>query len=616
MCGIFVKYSFGCQNISDAECQHLLHHGLSSLSHRGPDNKAYFKSDTVFLGHTRLSIIGLNDNANQPIRYEDLVMIFNGEVYNYLELADELKQLGYTFSADSDSEVLLKGYHAYGRDVFGKLNGMWSLVIYNEKERQILISRDRFGQKPLFYILKDDSIYFSSEIQSLYPFSKKKPDLRTIQKFLFEGGYEHENDTFFSDIKIFPKSHFATIDKSGNCKWQRYWDYPEVNPQYEKYHELIFKKFNALLDNAVSLRLRSDVPVGLLLSGGVDSTIIADIISRSNKLKGVACYTYSSGDTDDEAIYATAVSSSLNFDINLSYQDNNAEDYVKQLRKTVSHMGRGHSSPAVVSVGYLYQRASKDNLKVILDGQGADELLAGYKSYHLPLMFELLFRFRFKQFFLVAKDYTKRKNFFPSTVIFIRNTLPFWCKPFFRRCYGFGEYFNLSFRVSKSGRHLFQPKKKKATKSFFSNYLKKQHDQGLENLLYYSDIVAMQSSVENRSPFMDYRLVDLSFQCGFFLKVYDGLNKAVLKKSDSYQRHASLLERTKVGFSSDVKLQTKEKILEMMMLRPLPFAELMSNKFYMLMKSKKILEKKHERVFFRIFQVYLWFDIFQCEDVR
>ena len=223
MCGIFVAFS--SSKIESEKNKYFS--ATESAHHRGPDNTGYFENDYCFMGHNRLSIIGLESSSNQPYEHDNLVIVYNGEIFNYLELKNELIELGHEFKTTSDTEVLLKSYIEWGSNAFNKFNGMWSLAIYNKNTNSLVVSRDRFGQKPLFISENEDTFFVSSEPQQLAKVIKFKPNFDTIRNFVREGSYDRSNgNTFFDKIEEFPKAHYCYIDIHNNKKLTKYWSYP------------------------------------------------------------------------------------------------------------------------------------------------------------------------------------------------------------------------------------------------------------------------------------------------------------------------------------------------------------------------------------------------------
>lgn len=606
MCGVLACFSMSAEKLGIDPWV-----GLQKIGHRGPDNSSIHIDDLFVLAHSRLSIIDLNNVSDQPYCYKSFKMVYNGEIFNYLELKDDLVKLGYSFETQSDTEVVIKCYEHYGPNCVEKFNGMWSIIIVDTSTNKCFVSRDRFGQKPLFYYQSNaGSLYFSSEIQAILPYvGSITPNLASIKSFLREGDFDCGGNTFFEDIYEFPNAHNLEFDCSRNSdvSFYRYWNYPtKVSNQKSD-------GFLELLEDAVSLRLRTDVSYGVLLSGGIDSTIIA---SLTRKIVGedsrVSSVTYASLDEDDESYYAKEIAKSLNFDISVKERTSDIIQYKDRLRLLVKHLGRGHSSPAIISVDQLYSQVANTQLKVALDGQGADELLAGYKHYHIPLMMDLIKNFRWSELIPLLKDFIK-EGAINILIMTLRSFLTKPLKKLMRQLYGYEQLLGqplLKYQTDKTARFK-EIKSPKKNDSFLNRYLEKQHRIGLSNLLYYGDIVAMANSVENRSPFMDHRIVEYAFTSDELLKVKKGQNKIVLRDSIHYLKFKDFLERKKVGFNSPLSVDLKNS-----MLKDLSSSELLSNNiidketFSKLVLNQKILSTNMERFLFRIYQVHLWWEIF------
>lgn len=613
MCGIFACFNpDGIGNISAKK----LEKSTKVAYHRGPDNTGFYSDNYCFLGHTRLSIVGTAESGNQPFQFNDLVISYNGEIFNYIELRKELVELGYSFTTTSDTEVVIKAFDCWGPECFSKFNGMWALVIYDSKSHVLTVSRDRFGQKPLFVSRVDGAYFFSSEAHQIYEHTKRKINFNLIQAFLKEGGYEGKGQTFFEEIEDFPKAHYFTLSLVSEGVSSRYWCYPTGD--VSKTTQSSLEEFEVLLRDAVKIRLRADVPFGVLLSGGVDSTIIASIIRDITGPKlAIPAYTYASGDRHDESVFAAAVAERLGMTLTFREQDKIPTDYVKRLKNLVHKMGRGHSSPAVVSVDYLYDNVSKNGIRVAIDGQGADELLAGYKIYYPQIIFSQIVQGRFQQAYMNIKSFIApggqmEYGFLSAVLLYLRTILPPAARSVMRRLYGYEK--------------LFCPIEKKSNEPFVRNILtkrtninalnrllQKQHELGLENLLYYGDIVAMNNSVENRSPFMDHRLVEFCFNHDELLKVHDGKEKFALRNLELYKRFRDVLDRDKIGFSSDISKETKELMLKQLILSPILGWPIFSKNLEHFLNSKRALQMKYERILFRLFQVHLWNEVF-CND--
>ncbi|ANW24197.1 asparagine synthase (glutamine-hydrolyzing) [Vibrio coralliilyticus] len=603
MCGLYFDSNFNKSNVSKENLDAL-------LRHRGPDSMQVYECGNVRLYHSRLAIVGLEKESNQPYSYDDFVIVYNGEVFNFIELRDELKELGYQFETNSDTEVILKLFHHYGKGFEEKLNGMWSLVIYDKTKNKIYVSRDRYGQKPLFYSFSKDRVLISSEVEPIVNSGIYSPDLESIQSFLKEGDFDSNGLTFFKGIYEFPVATWAEYDLEKNTlvDINRYWDYGS-NCESSK-------SFEQLFEDSVKLRLRSDVESSLLLSGGLDSTAVAAMVNKFQST-GFRAFCYSSEDGDDELKFAKSIADKLNLDIDVIKNNDNSSEFLEQLNRLVIRLGRGHSSPAIISVDNIYRKVRDSGIKVALDGQGADEMLAGYAHYHIPLFKDSLRNLNFKLFFLVFRDFI-RSGAINSLVMYFRNTGGSQIKRIMRVIYGYESLFNDIDRSNNQINYVKIPNPKSSykPKSYIQSYLLKQHAVGLKNLLYYGDIVAMNNSVENRSPFMDHRLVDHLFSEADYDNFFgDEGNKNVLRKMDFYKVFKSSLDRKKVGFNTPISTEIKERMCDFILDRGKIFSsKIVSRSFFSkLYESNDFQKPKYERLLFRMYQVEYWFEYY-CGD--
>ena len=361
------------------------------MKHRGPDHQSACAYNNITLGHCRLSIIDLDSSANQPFIYENLALVYNGEIFNYREIKRELELLGNIFETKSDTEVVIKAYAEWGADCFEKFNGMWALVIHDRNKNELIISRDRFGQKPLFFYRTDNRTIFSSEIKPLLHLTNAKLNINTALEFLHEDNLANVSDTFYQDIFVFPKSEYWIIDKNNQILKEKYWTYPLSRNRVPS-----VKEFETILEDAISLRLQSDVEVGFLLSGGLDSTVVAEVVDQISKVKGRKAFTYSDAGETSEVKFAKQTADKLNYDLVVSSISREFDSWDQRLKSVLSHLGRGHSSTALVAVDQLLEQANKNGVKVLLDGQGADELLLGYKDFQIIIALKYLLSLRFK----------------------------------------------------------------------------------------------------------------------------------------------------------------------------------------------------------------------------
>lgn len=606
MCGIFA--AFRSRQGPDARpARAELERAVAAVAHRGPDHQGHHDDGACFLGHARLAIVGLERESHQPFHFEHLSITFNGEVFNYIELREELKREGYTFHTSSDTEVVIKAFHLWGERCFERFNGMWALAIHDRQKGQLVLSRDRFGQKPLFVMRTDEAFFVASEIHQLLPFTTPKADLATVQAFLKEGGYDSGRRTFFEGIEEFPKAHYAVVDAEHRVRAEPYWSYWSGPVTATSDEDLA--AFERLLADAVRLRLRADVPLGVLLSGGVDSTVVATMAREAaGPEAALPAFTYATRDAEDESAQAARVAEALGLELHVHEQPQVPEEYRERLRRLVHHMGRGHSSPAIVSADILYESVARAGIRIALDGQGSDELLAGYEHYHVELFLAALARGRPSEVRDALVD-LRRSGATRSLVLWLRLMMPEGLKALGRRAYGYEALFRDA--PAPEGDAIV-PAKPSAARNpdRLNRYLVLQHSLGLENLLFYGDITAMDHSVENRSPFLDHRLVDLAFSRDAKLKVHAGRNKHALRRTSAYARFRDVLDRPKIGFSSNIREGTKQMMMAELGGSPILAWPIFTPRLRRALENGDLARTKYERLLFRLYQVHLWHDVF------
>ncbi|MGV2448036.1 UNVERIFIED_CONTAM: asparagine synthase (glutamine-hydrolyzing), partial [Bacillus sp. ATCC 13368] len=348
------------------------------ITHRGPDDEGYFFDEFVNFGFRRLSIIDI-DNGNQPLSYENerYWIIFNGEIYNYIELRKELIDKGHVFTTDSDTEVIIALYSSIKEQSVRKLRGMFAFVIWDKEEEKLFGARDHFGIKPFFYCEQDETTYFASEKKSILTAISEELDVDSLQHYLsFQ--YVPEPATLTKSIKKLPPGHFFTKKPGGKMDIKKYWK-PNFQPSNMEDSKLIKEVQDTLIDS-VNVHMRSDVPVGSFLSGGIDSSFIVSIAKQINpKIK-----TFSVGferEGYSEINVAEETANALNVE-NISYVIS-PEEFLAELPKIIWHMDDPLADPAAVPL-YFVAREARKQVKVALSGEGADELFGGYNIYREP----------------------------------------------------------------------------------------------------------------------------------------------------------------------------------------------------------------------------------------
>ena len=356
---------------------------LSVQHHRGPDFTGKFLNKNVALGHNRLSIIDLKPSANQPFFSNDkrYILIFNGEIYNYIELKDEL-QNSYDFYTDSDTEVLLAAYIKWGKQCLSRLNGMFSFLIWDTFKEEVFAARDRFGVKPFYYALKDESFYFASEIKTLFSAGiPKKTNNKIWANYFAFGSYGMPDESFWEGVIQLPGGHSLTY-KKGKLNIERWYVFEEEVKKHQT--KLSFEEakttYRDLLEDSINLRFRADVPLGFNVSGGVDSSTLLALVNKNEEGKHINAYTfYSDNSKYDELPWVEALLNNTNNPLHKVLLK------AKDIANLSNEMSQFQDEPfgGVPTIAYaeIFKQARKNGVVVLLDGQGMDEQWAGYDYY-------------------------------------------------------------------------------------------------------------------------------------------------------------------------------------------------------------------------------------------
>lgn len=570
---------------------------LNKISHRGPDNIEYNHIDVkCILGHTRLSIIDLDSRSNQPFNIGDYFITYNGEIFNFKELKNQLQDNGYVFKTNSDTEVVLYSYIKWGEKCVEKFNGMWAFCIYDKKNKKAFLSRDRFGVKPLRYHFKNKNLIFASEAKAILPLVdyKVKPNIEKIINFIKESEGCFSTSTWFDDIyNLLPG--YNAIFCNGELNTYQYFKSP-AKQSFSSNPKVFLKK----LKNAINLRLISDVPIGYTLSSGLDSTsIVALAKSYEDDLA-----TYTAGFRSIESEHNIVEKFTNEYKIKNKIIFNEFKDE-NAINKLVYHLESGHGSPAILPLFSLYNKISEDKIKVVIEGQGADELLAGYVSpNYIPFLFSKLKSLNFKDFIRIVKS---KKDFTISEALskFFRSAL----LPFTRDIIFFFKNKNLlkvKYFFTKREKRLYLK-----SSNYFSDYLNRQHSQTLTNLLHYGDAISMAFSIESRVPFLDINFINYcsSLSDDNKMGIYDNkfVGKLLFRKEMESVLPNYILHNKKKGFTTPVY-----KIINSDWAKSIlnNLQNIKSHEILSLSSIKKIENNKSqfsENILFRILITEVWF---------
>ena len=540
MCGIAGYYGF---EFIDTKKLNIT---LGLMKNRGPDASGIIKKKLgkkkLYFLHSRLSIIDLDKRANQPFIYKNLLLVFNGEIYNYIELRNDLIKVGYKFETNSDTEVLIKSIEYFGKRVFDKIEGMWAFAIFDLKKNKLILSRDRFGEKPLFYKKDESGIYFGSEtkfIQSLYG-KKLKPNLTKCQEFLSYGynAFSLNDNSFIETIKNIQPSTNLIINKKNVLIKKIYWSLDKIkidkNLDLKKHIVDIRKK----LIYAIKIRLRSDVKDAFYLSGGVDSGTIVSVCKKFfyKKIESYSIFQKKNSQYDESLIIKKIAreTNSKNYNI-----DTSQINIIKSLKEMVSY----YNSPVLtlnnLAQTLLCKKMSKKKVKVIFSGVGSDEIFSGYYDHYLYHLADLK-----------KKNYSKNKKYWEKNVKkYIKNPRLKNEKLSMSRLQHIKKF---DFLLRKP-RDLKIKKTKKILQSHLKTALIHQFKDNLEPMLYAEDLNSMKYSLENRSPFLDRNLTEKLFSINPRFFIQKGYAKYLLRSATKGILHNSVrLKKSKVGFNVSV----------------------------------------------------------------
>lgn len=498
---------------------------LETLKKRGPDDrgtkKYLYKDTSITFGSTRLAIVDLTSSGRQPMTDEsdNFSIVFNGEIYNYIEIKDRLLKKGYRFKSKTDTEVLLNGFIEYGQNIVDQIEGMFAFAIYDKKSGKITVARDHFGKKPFYYFFDSNTFVFASEIKAFLALPSIKDQLvidqLSVSKY-FHYGFIPDPNSFYKNIK---KLEPATTFQFDTDKWQiinhhRYWDLSQIR-ELKSEEGIILEKLDYLLTNAVNKRLIADVPIGILLSGGVDSSLITTIASQNNK--NINTYTIKYEDHFSEDVnYADKVSKSLGMKSNVLMLEDRLVK--KNFIDMINYLDEPLSRLSIIPLNFI-SKIAKKKVSVMLDGEGADELFAGYEKYS-----------------------SNRFNFFHKDHRFLGGSafLP-------------GDLDKL-LKIKFDRRQISQEvdfyDKKYKQKSSLNRQL--YIDCCLQEpgfLLAGDDRATMANSIEMRSPFLDKRVAEFAFSLEDKWKINHNTRKYILKKTAEKYLDKKIINRQKRIFA-------------------------------------------------------------------
>ncbi len=521
------------------------------ISHRGPDGEGYYTDRNVSLGHRRLSIIDLSKKGKQPMSNEDgtVWITFNGEIYNYKEIGEGLEKSGHTFASNTDTEAIIHSYEQYGPDCVKKFRGMFAFCIWDSRKRILFLARDPIGKKPVYYFWDGKMFIFASEIKAILAAGiKREVNVQGLLAYL-AFNYVPGEQTFFKGIyKVLP-GHFLIL-RDGKISKKQYWEIKEdiVNKD-EKYFS---QELERVLEESTRIRmLASDVPIGAFLSGGLDSS---SIVALAKKHVGYQMHTFSIGfETFSELDYAKAVAERL--DTNHREIELKEKDVIKALPKIAWHYDEPIGDSAVIP-NYFLSREAKKNVKVVLAGEGGDELFGGYPHYKAALK---AYNSRIPE--LAKSSIAGALRALPESPINGR-------KRRFLRLYSQTDLDSIHF---SSTRFLSDSEISKITNlkalnlnrmtvgpAAFTNPLNRMLYLDCKNMLpekylMKGDKATMANSVEERLPLLDKNLIEFAFRMNPNLKIHEGKEKYILREVMKKKLPNITIQRTKQGFGTPIE---------------------------------------------------------------
>jgi len=566
MCGICGIYSFS-RPVNTDDIRKMNH----VIRHRGPDDEGFLMADTnsgVFRtysgndtidilradmpaiesagaerwnmawGHRRLSIIDLTEKGHQPMFRNRNWIVYNGEIYNYIELRNELKAFGHYFDTKSDTEVILAAYQQWGIDCLSRFNGMWAFALWDHDNRRLVCARDRFGIKPFYYARQNGCFLFASEIKAILASGLVRADAneRTVSHFLLFGTVDHAHQTFFNGINRLNPGDAIVASQNGDFKTIRWWRLEKK----ECRNDDLLEEFKSTFNDSVKLRLRSDVPVGTCLSGGLDSSYVAATMTAQCREVNSFSAVYGSGVPGDETEYIDELTRYTG--ARKHWVVPSGEGLQDHLEKLVYHQEEPFGSTSIFAQWKVMELARDSGVIVLLDGQGADELLSGYHPY-IGLYYSILL----KRFRLI--------KWFRELVHCIR-------------LHGIGKivaytgYYMLPVQMQLKTRSraclLRKPLVKKHAPSYptetftdFNEYLRYALEKSLPQLLRYEDKNSMAFSRETRLPFLDFRLVQLVYSMPVEEKIDGAVTKKIMRSAMNGIVPDKIVHRyDKIGFET------------------------------------------------------------------
>lgn len=611
MCG-FVGFT---NKINDASI--VLGKMMDRIKHRGPDSDGKYVDEQIAMGFRRLSIIDLSDQGSQPIFNEDksLVLTFNGEIYNYKDLREELVASGHKFYTQTDSEVLIHGYEQWGEDMLDKLRGMFAFVIFNKNTNEVFGARDFFGIKPLYYAKMGETLMWGSEIKSFldHPHFKKELNTDVLETYLtFQ--YSPTTETFFKNVYKLPAAHCFTY-KNGEMNVRRYWEvkfHADNGPSLEDWVNRISDTFK----NSVEVHKFADVEVGSFLSSGVDSSYVAAVANVDK--------TFTVGFGEDEKYneigYAKEFSKYINKE-NFS-KVISPEEYWNSLSKIQYHMDEPLADPAAVALFFVCQIAS-EKVKAVLSGEGADEIFGGYNIYHNPA--DMASYFKIPRPIRKAVGAVAEKLPHKHGINYLIRGSKDLDERFIGNAYIFSEKERKDILSIKTN----APDAMAITKPFYDKV--RDQDQVTQmqyidlhlwmtgDILLKADKMSMAHSLELRVPFLDRKVMELAEQIPVKDRVTETETKYAMRLAALQACPPQTAKKKKLGFPVPIRVWLKEdkyyNIVKDKFTSPQSAQFFHTHKLVQLLDDHRAGKYDYSRKIWTVFSFLVWYDVYFSDNV-
>jgi asparagine synthase (glutamine-hydrolysing) len=549
------------------------------IIHRGPDGFGYYHNDKFAFGHRRLAILDLTSNGAQPMEYlNKYVITYNGEIYNYMEIRKELIEKGYTFNSNTDTEVIIAAYDYWGKECLNKFNGMWAFALYDKEKNIVFCSRDRFGVKPFYYSNMNGNFAFASEIKQFTVLEGWRAVANKVRliEYLWVGVTDHTNETLFEDVHQLRGGENLIFDLGNNTfRIEKWYDLSKKSGEFKLNFNESKEKFKELFSDSIKLRLRSDVKVGSCLSGGLDSSSIVCVANKLLKLEN--------GQEKQETVSSCSVDKKYDEQefIDEVINENGIKGHkvfpeYKELFETLDkltwHQDEPFMSSSVYAQWEVFKGAKDNGIIVMLDGQGADEQLAGYNTFHTVYLIELMLKLKLATF---VKSITSRRLFYREkyasqlkslitmisiniTPNSIHDSIREIKKQFLKKAKSFSHITNQS-SIWKKRSKVFDIK----VLNVKSESIKELLYTSLPKLLHYEDRNSMAHSVESRVPFIDYRIVEFVLSLPSEYKINDSKTKYILREAMQGILPENIVNRyDKMAFVTPEEIWIRENSLD------------------------------------------------------